>query len=70
MNTMSQSEFEANTCNWRQAQENMCGENMIGLTYIHTYLHNILFRRLQHKYKNIPNREIVRLTLYKNNFPN
>ena len=28
-----------------------------------------LFRRLQHKYKNILNREIGRLTLYKNNFP-
>ena len=26
-NTTSQSEFEANTCNWRQAGENACGEN-------------------------------------------
>ena len=29
-NTTSQSGFEANTCNWRQARENACGENTIG----------------------------------------
>ena len=27
---MNQSGFEANTCNWRQAQENACGQNTIG----------------------------------------
>ena len=29
-NTTSQSEFEANTRNWRQARENACGQNTIG----------------------------------------
>ena len=29
-NTTSQSEFEANTCNWRQAREKSCGLNSIG----------------------------------------
>ena len=33
-NTTSQSEFEANKCNWRQVRENACGENMIGLVWI------------------------------------
>ena len=27
---MNQSEFEADTCNWRQTRENVCGQNTIG----------------------------------------
>ena len=32
-NTASQIEFEANTCNWRQARENACGENTISFGF-------------------------------------
>ena len=29
-NTTSKTEFDANTCNWRQARENLCSQNTIG----------------------------------------
>ena len=33
-NTMSQSEFVANTCNWRQGRENVCGQTRLVLVWI------------------------------------
>ena len=35
---MNQSEFEANTCNQRQARENACGENTIGFGFTSYWL--------------------------------
>ena len=41
----SQSEFEANTCNWRVALENACGENTINKTILID--HSILVNKLR-----------------------